>query len=257
MSLKDILAKTGILRSGKVTWSGKPEDRPIEMIMGNVYDSKKDLITNTPSASSPVLAKILLAITIVIAIIVLLAFIGGNTYNVWFFANIIAWGGFIFWLIKSIRAKQYKLKNLLGILALIMVASFFTLVSIPSKTESIVNYSTKIDPIKLVDMSVDLETNLKLEDVRIIEVEGGILEIRTKSPVNVSPEAIMSASAYIFSYIDPSLPSGIKTLRLILTVNDFDATIIETSRDNLAKFEAKQITDQEFINSMKRTNLIK
>jgi hypothetical protein len=44
MKFTTILRKLGILRYGSYSWKGKGKDRPIEAIMDDVYDSKKDLV---------------------------------------------------------------------------------------------------------------------------------------------------------------------------------------------------------------------
>lgn len=125
-----------------------------------------------------------------------------------------------------------------------------------NKSVTQLEYTTTTDPIALVDLSLDLENSLKLEDVRTSEISGGIIEIRTKTPENVSPDAIMGATAYIFGYIEPQFPDQIKTFRLIFTVNGLDATVLEVSRKDVKTWISKEMSDQEFVSTINKKVLI-
>lgn len=117
-------------------------------------------------------------------------------------------------------------------------------------------YTTETDPNTMVNVALMLETDLKLEDVRISEVTGGIIEIRTKTPDKVSPSALLNGSGYILRTAEPQFPGQISTFRLILTVNGLDATMIEASRKDIQDWTAKKITDQQFLNKLKRKSLV-
>ncbi len=253
----DILRKLGIFRSGAISWSGKAKDRKIEMIMPDVLNSKKDLMTNSKSGNSVLYLKIVLIMSILIAIFILLIFTASGSFGLWFWLNLIVWAAFIYYLYKALKTNKFKLKNIIGILMLLTVISLFSLTAIAKVTKDIVNYDTVINPTALVDMGIDLENTLKLDAVSVNEVAGGIVEIRTKTPANVSSDSILLASAYIFSYVDPSLPPQIKTIRVILTLNDFDATVIETSRDNLKKYISGELLEKNYIATLKINNLTK
>lgn len=210
--------------------------------------------------------KILLILSAVFAAIILLMFLVTATFNFWFFINLVIWAGIIYWQYKPNPAKPVSGKRKLAVVVIAAIFSILTLVSIGGETDKKVNintpavkieYKTIMDPIALVDLSLDLENSLKLEDVRISEVEGGIIEIHTKTPENVSPDAIMAATSYIFGYVDPKISNQIKTLRLIFTVNGLDASLIEVSRTNVKDWITKRISDEVFVSSMKKVSLVK
>jgi hypothetical protein len=193
----------------------------------------------------------------IIALFFLLAFIGNETVNFWLFFNLALFGYCFYKVIKAFKTKNFEVGRLMVVLSVTLAVSFVTLTSITEKTASIVDYETQTDPIALVDLAIDLEDTLKLQDVSLSEAAGGVIEIRTEAPAKVSPEAILSAAGYIFNYVEPSMPAGIKTLRLILTVNGFDASLIEVERQTVAKWSAKQLADKDFFASMRKQSLIK
>lgn len=122
MKILDILRKLGIYRSGSYSGTYKLEDRPVEMMMDNVYDAKKDLITkedlknlkkimteenkkeevvnknenvSSSEVSSETKSKIKFWIAVVIAAFFLLV-MSGKT--IWFLIGLVMWGVLLFWL---------------------------------------------------------------------------------------------------------------------------------------------------------------
>jgi len=62
------------------------------------------------------------------------------------------------------------------------IVSFFSMAAMDT-TESIVEYTTHMDPLAMVDLALDLEVDLHLESVHISETIGDIIEIRTDVPI--------------------------------------------------------------------------
>jgi len=54
MKFLDILHKLGVVRGGSYSWKGDAKDRPTQAIMGDVYDTEKDLIHHKKSGESDV-----------------------------------------------------------------------------------------------------------------------------------------------------------------------------------------------------------
>ncbi len=258
----DFFRKIGLLRSTNGSWKGDAKNRSSNMIGDEIYnDTTEKTKTKKSDEKStglkPSLAlKILFNVNIVLFIIVLITFVGNETYNFWFLVNLLIWGYFFYLLLKALKNQWPKMKNLiLGTIGLTIFSflSFFSIATTPDALD----YETRMDPLTLVDLSLELETNLLVEDVRISESAGDILEIRMKSPDNVSQEAIIGAASYIFSYLEPSIDENLKTFRLILTVNNFDATLIECQRSTLQNWMAQKQSDEEFFAALNIKNLLK
>jgi hypothetical protein len=253
----DVLRKLGIVRTGTSSWSGKAKNRKIEMIMNDVQNSKKDLVRNTEGSDSALYVKLLMGLSLILAAVILLLFVSTGSMNVWFFLNLIVWPSFLFYLYRMLKTKKFKLRKAIGLLTLIAACSFFSLAGLSTVTKDVVNYDTITNPTDLVDMSIDLENTLKMEDVSVTEASGGIIEIRTKAPANVSTRAILLTVAYIFSYVQPALPEKIATIRVILTMNGFDALVFETDRADLQEYMAGKISETDYVAKIRTSNLRK
>jgi len=144
---------------------------------------------------------------------------------------------------------------LLIIIIIIIIAVWIFSLATPTNTDQI-NYQTQINPLTMVDLEIQTAQDLHLESVQLTELENGILEIRTPSPYNVSPEAIAASSAYIFSSLYPELPATYQTYRLILTVNHIDSLLIESSGQDVAQLSTGEIDQTEFVSRLSITNLI-
>lgn len=257
----DFFRKIGLLRSTSGSWKGAAKNRSSNMIGEEIYSDKteKPQTTKTEGKNTdfkPSFAlKILFTVNILLFIIMLITFIGNKTYNFWFLLNLIIWGYFFYLLIKALQNRGPKIKNLILGTIVVTILSFLSFLSINDPTE--LDYKTKMDPLVLVDLSLELENKLLLEDVHLSESAGDILEIRVKSPENVSKEAIIGAASYIFSYLEPSIDENLKTFRLILTINNFDATIIECSRQQLQNWMAQKQSESEFFSTLIIKNLLK
>lgn len=257
VKIPDTLRKLGIFRAGKTSWSGEAKNRKIENIMDGVYDSKKDFIDNKNNGKSSFYLKLIIGLAALMGVFIVLMFAAAGSFGFWFVLNLLGWGGFIYYLVRSLKSKRYNLKKIIGLFSVVLVISLFTLAALPTTTKGLVDYKTSSNPTALVDMGIDLENTLKLEDVSVTEAAGGVIEIRTAAPTGVSSDTIMLTSAYIFSYVEPQLPDQIKSIRLILTVNGLDAIVIETSRENLKKYIAGDLSEKAYIATLTRNNLTK
>jgi len=285
-----ILRKLGIIRAGSYSWKGDAKDRPIEAIMDNVYDSKKDLITkkdikkvkekiSTKSCSkngicnkcdkivknilgtqkklpNKIIRKIIHALSVTIVVFTFLIFVVNEYLGFWFWVDLILWFTFLHYTKNFVKGTLYSLPRMIAILSILILFTFFSLGLSGPANNSNIKYTTITNPIEMVELAMELEEEMQLEEVQISESSNAILEIRTKTPPNISPEAISAASSYIFKYVNDEISGNIKTFRLILTVNHIDGLIIETSNLNLQKWIKGELTDLEFIEAMKKINLI-
>ncbi|HPL92985.1 MAG TPA: hypothetical protein PLB38_01735 [bacterium] len=257
----NFLRKIGLLRSSGGSWKGDAKNRPVSASTDEIYNdedklSKTEKTSKNNGYKTSLSLKILFNINIILFVIVLISFIGNDTYNFWFLLNLTAWGYFFYLLVKALQNRGPNMKNLIIGTIILSIFSFLSFFSIPTTTAGL-DYETKMDPLALVDLSLELEENLLLENVRISESAGDILDIRVKTPDNVSQEAIIGATAYIFSYLEPSIDESLKTFRLIMTVNEFDATIIECQRVQLENWMAQKQSDEAFFATLQIKNLLK
>lgn len=138
------------------------------------------------------------------------------------------------------------------IFLIVAVALIIILSQIYSKNTSTNN------PLKLIDMSMNMESDLNVKDVMISEITGDILEIRLKNPENVLEENLSVGTAYIFGYIEPSIiNTKIKKVRVIYTINSLDNSVFEASLSDITNWKNKKITDDDFAKKIKFINLLK
>ncbi len=270
MKISAILRKLGLFRSGSVSWQGEASQRPVEALMDDVYDREKDLVQLKARSAGPVApaaehpkdskgkasrkGRLLHFLSLALGFFVLFIMAAGGYFGPWFWVNLIVWFGFTRYTKKEALRLSYATGKMAGILLLVSLLSFFSLSAIPTDQAGQPDQPA-LDPISRVDLALALENDLGLEDVRVDVLEGGILEVRTKTPVNVSPAAIYGASAFVFAYLEPRLPRGIRDLRIILTVNDLDAMILETTRENVVKHQAGESGDDVFFKNLKTRNV--
>jgi hypothetical protein len=117
-------------------------------------------------------------------------------------------------------------------LGISFIVSFFSMAAIGSEDDSI-KYKTIMNPVDLVDIAIILEEDLLLEDVSVVESTDKTLEIRMKAPNDISQYAVISASTYIFKYIQPYISQSFDNIRIILTINYIDSYIIESNNKNI------------------------
>jgi len=132
---------------------------------------------------------------------------------------------------------------------LLVVVAIVVFVSIaPKKAAS--------DGMDMIGLSMNMESDLGLQDVMISEVTGNILEIRVKDP-SVSKEKLDVGTAYIFGYIEPFIGKNLQKVRVIYTVNNFDASLFETSLSDISAWKNKTIDDTAFAQKIKFVNVAK
>jgi len=117
------------------------------------------------------------------------------------------------------------------------------------------DFETKTDPFEMVDLSMELEEKFLLKDVRTTEIEGGFLEIRLETPVDVSEKALLVGAASIFGYVESYISSDIEKIRIIFTVNYLDAMFIEVESEDIEKWLEGDDDEEEFLNKFKVVNL--
>ena len=160
---------------------------------------------------------------------------------------------------------NHKKKIVVLILVVIVAAVWFELSSssMPWNELSVSNHpqlpldpSIFAEPTSLVDLSVNMESDLGLQDVMISEAAGGVLEIRAKDPA-ASKENLAAGTAYIFGYVEPFVGKDIKKVRVIYTANNFDATLFEASLADISSWKNKTIDDAAFAKKITFADLTK
>jgi hypothetical protein len=117
------------------------------------------------------------------------------------------------------------------------------------------DFETKTDPFEMVDLSIELEEKFLLKDVRVTETEGGLLEIRLETPVDVSEKALLVGAASIFGYAESYVSSDIEKIRIIFTVNYLDAMFIEVENKDIKNWLEGNENEEDFLNKFKVVNL--
>ncbi|MFA6463449.1 MAG: hypothetical protein WCV55_00385 [Candidatus Paceibacterota bacterium] len=146
---------------------------------------------------------------------------------------------------KTIWQKNKRI--ILSVLAVVLVGISFGFFS---KKEEVKN-----DQLSLVDLSMKMENELGLQNVRVSEVSGNVLEVRVKTPDNVTKEKLSNGAAYIFGYLDLNLNKGVEKVRVIYTVNDADTTLYEASAQDISDWRSKKNNDSTFAKKIKVANL--
>jgi hypothetical protein len=115
MKLLDVLRKLGVFRSGSFSGTYKSgKDMPSEMLMDDVYDSKKDLVgkKDIEKVKSKIASKKgakgdnnnsggkLFLVFVILGGLMMLLFLLGTGFSFWFFGMLLVWGWFL-WSIKK------------------------------------------------------------------------------------------------------------------------------------------------------------
>jgi hypothetical protein len=115
MKLLDVLRKLGVFRSGSFSGTYKSgKDMPSEMLMDDVYDSKKDLVNkkDIENVKSKMTSKKgaegdnknsggkIFLIFAILGGLMMLLFLLGTGFGFWFFVMLLVWGWFL-WSIKK------------------------------------------------------------------------------------------------------------------------------------------------------------
>ena len=102
MKIVDVLRKLGILRYGVKTGTyTSMKDRPAEFFMEGVFNAEKDLVNqeDVKNAAAAVKSlegrKVMFWAVLPLGAFVLLVFAAGSGLTVWFFVDVLLWGGFI------------------------------------------------------------------------------------------------------------------------------------------------------------------
>lgn len=117
------------------------------------------------------------------------------------------------------------------------------------------DYKTTTDPEEIVDLSLELEDRFDLENVRIAEAEGNVLEVRVETPTDVSEEALLMGTAYVLDYVEARVSEGIQKIRVIFTVNYLDAMFVEAQRQDIKEWREGKISANDLIQKFKIVQL--
>lgn len=111
-------------------------------------------------------------------------------------------------------------------------------------------------PIENIELMIELEEYLGMEDVLVLETEGGILEVKFKSPNNDNQEEVYQAMILVFDYIDQNIENDIDSIRLVFTINSIDSGFVEAEREQISKWRDGDIPDAEFVESFRKVKLV-
>ncbi len=106
MKFNEWLHKLGIIRSGSYSWKGSAKDRPIQAIMDNVYDKKKDLVSKddvkkaNSGGEKPKNKKNLFWVMVALGAFVLFLLLGGG-FSFWFWLSLLLWVTYLYLLRKN------------------------------------------------------------------------------------------------------------------------------------------------------------
>ncbi|OGR28909.1 MAG: hypothetical protein A2139_07180 [Desulfobacca sp. RBG_16_60_12] len=134
MKIADVLRKLGILRYGVKTgtYTGM-KDRPAEFFMEGVYNADKDLVNqeDVKNAAATVKSlggrKVLFWAAVALGALALLLFAAGSGLTVWFFVDLLLWGGFIAVLRKFAFEGRYSYAMTILLLVVLVFASLLLL----------------------------------------------------------------------------------------------------------------------------------
>jgi hypothetical protein len=128
MKILDVLRKTGILRYGtKTATYTSMKDRPAEFFMDGVFNAEKDLINQadvkkaTAAVKSLEGRKVMFWAVLPLGAFALLLFAAGSGLTVWFFIDVLLWGGFI----ALLRQFAYGGRNSYTLMIILLVVLVF------------------------------------------------------------------------------------------------------------------------------------
>ncbi|MDO9533471.1 MAG: hypothetical protein Q7O12_15280 [Deltaproteobacteria bacterium] len=141
MKFMDVLRKLGILRYGtKTATYTSMKDRPAEFFMEGVFNAEKDLINQedakkaTAAVNSLEGRKVMFWAVLPLGAFALLMFAAGSGLTVWFFVNVLLWGGFIAVLRQFAYGGRYSYTLMIILLVVLVFVSLLLLgAAVPPK----------------------------------------------------------------------------------------------------------------------------
>ena len=134
MKVLDVLRKLGILRYGaKAATYTSMKDRPAEFFMEGVFNAEKDLVNkeDVKNAAAAVKSlggrKVLFWVAVALGALALLLFATGSGLTVWFFVDVLLWGGFIVVLGQFAYGGRYSFPVMVALLVVLVFASLLLL----------------------------------------------------------------------------------------------------------------------------------
>ena len=134
MKIVDVLRKLGILRYGVKTGTyTSMKDRPAEFFMEGVFNAEKDLVNqeDVKNAAAAVKSlegrKVMFWAVLPLAAFALLLFVAGNGLTVWFFVDLLLWGGFIAVLRQFAFEGRYSYAMMIILLVVLVLVSLLLL----------------------------------------------------------------------------------------------------------------------------------
>jgi hypothetical protein len=140
MKIMDLLRKLGIVRYGakSATYTGM-KDRPAEFYMEGVFNAEKDLVNQDDVKNAAATAKslggrkVLFWVAVALGALSLLLFAAGSGLTVWFFVDVLLWGGFIAVLGQFAYGGRYSFPVMITLLVVLIFASLLLLgAAVPS-----------------------------------------------------------------------------------------------------------------------------
>lgn len=99
-----------------------------------------------------------------------------------------------------------------------------------------------------------LEDDLGMRDV-LVGQAGSRVVIRFRQPT-MPAEELFAALTAVSDIVEPRLPEGIETIRYVFTVRAVDAGYVDVSREALQGWRDGDLTNADFVRSLKRVPLI-
>jgi hypothetical protein len=128
MNFVDLLRKLGIVRYGVKTGTyTSMKDRPAEFFMDDVFNANKDLVNreDVKNAAAAVKSlegrKIMFWAAVPLGAFALLLFAAGSGLTVWFFIDLLLWGG----LFAVLRQFAYEGRYSYAMMSLLLVVLIF------------------------------------------------------------------------------------------------------------------------------------
>ena len=141
MKIVDVLRKLGILRYGVKTGTyTSMKDRPAEFFMEGVFNAEKDLVNqeDVKNAAAAVKSlggrKVMFWAVVPLGAFALLLFAAGSGLTVWFFVDLLLWGGFFAVLRQFAYGGRYSYAMMIILLVVLVFVSLLLLgAAAPSK----------------------------------------------------------------------------------------------------------------------------
>jgi len=134
MKILDVLRKLGILRYGVKTGTyTSMKDRPAEFFMEGVFNAEKDLVNqeDVKNAAAAVKSlegrKVMFWAVLPLAAFALLLFVAGSGLTVWYFVDLLLWGGFIAVLRQFAYGGRYSYAMMIILLVVLVLVSLLLL----------------------------------------------------------------------------------------------------------------------------------